>query len=520
LEDGLDHFVFLNEDFREEYLKYLTLFSSELYIKSMFSDLEGEMNEQIKLIQSDFKNYSMDTSFYFEKAASIRNELVKMEEYWDQFDRSFSTGTSSTKPVYYKQRKDDLVLNEISLNAYLTKNEDSRYSVEIENYHLNPITVYGFSYSGTRGEAIPLEKGEKLSSFRKSFEESSIKIVLDKRPKRIFFKAENKSDSLMSKKLINWEKPGFTHPRIKLRNDFKEISPFYKVEGNTVVFGNESSRIDELIYIPSQYNVQFAPSASIDFVNGGGLIINNSLQIIGTDSKKIKLYSSDSSAMGITVIGAKHVEIENVEIIGFKTLDYDGWTLTGALTIYEADAVKISNLTISKNLSEDALNIVRSNFSIEKLKIEETFSDGFDADFCSGSLQSSVFRNTGNDCIDFSGSTVELNNILISNSGDKGISAGERSTVSLKNVKIDGAKIGVASKDESKVVGERLVLKNVGIDFMAFVKKPEYNKGAKIKLTQVQSANPLTTEWFELGSFVEINGKAYNGTEILNIEYP
>ena len=83
---------------------------------------------------------------------------------------------------------------------------------------------------------------------------------------------------------------------------------------------------------------------------------------------------------------------------------------------------------------------------IDNLIIENTTSDGFDADFCTGEITDSRFYKTGNDCIDFSGSNVEIRNIKIIESGDKGVSGGERSNLQLRNIDIDGAIIGLRQK--------------------------------------------------------------------------
>jgi hypothetical protein len=55
-------------------------------------------------------------------------------------------------------------------------------------------------------------------------------------------------------------------------------------------------------------------------------------------------------------------------------------------------------------------------------EISNTYSDGFAADFCEGIVSNCIFNDTGNDCLDFSGSTIEVKNTRLNASGDKGIS--------------------------------------------------------------------------------------------------
>ena len=106
--------------------------------------------------------------------------------------------------------------------------------------------------------------------------------------------------------------------------------------------------------------------------------------------------------------------------------------------------------------------------------ISDTYSDGFDADFCTGRLSNSVFTQTGNDCIDFSGSDVLINSCRISGSGDKGISGGEHSDLSVINCDINAAAIAVASKDQSKVTIENTRINSCTYAFASYRKKAEY----------------------------------------------
>jgi hypothetical protein len=76
--------------------------------------------------------------------------------------------------------------------------------------------------------------------------------------------------------------------------------------------------------------------------------------------------------------------------------------------------------------------IIQETKHWEKLFVSETASDGFDADYCKGNVDSSVFANTGNDSIDFSTSKISMNNIKITNSGDKGVSGGEASILKMQ----------------------------------------------------------------------------------------
>jgi hypothetical protein len=208
-------------------------------------------------------------------------------------------------------------------------------------------------------------------------------------------------------------------------------------------------------------------------IKGAAIITNNSTYLNGHPENRIVFTSSDSSSQGFIVLGAKETFITGTEFTNLGSLNYEGWNLTGAVTIYEGN-VHIGYTEISNNHCEDALNTIRANFSILQLTIENTKGDAFDADFCTGTIHESYFENTGNDCIDFSGSQVGIYGIKIRNSGDKGISSGEKSTLTATNIDVDGALTAFASKDGSVLTVTQSSAKNCEVGAALYRKKPEY----------------------------------------------
>ncbi|MDX1351076.1 MAG: hypothetical protein R3279_12540 [Putridiphycobacter sp.] len=210
------------------------------------------------------------------------------------------------------------------------------------------------------------------------------------------------------------------------------------------------------------------------------------------------------------------METAAVTFDGLSNLNYGSWELTGAVNLYESNTI-LQHVTITNNASEDALNIIRSTFKIDQLTISHTTSDGFDADFCDGLITNSQFLNTGNDCIDFSGSLVHIANINIKKSGDKGISGGERSTLTIENIDIEGTITGVASKDQSIITGASVIVNDAEYGFAAFQKKGEYAP-ASIDLKESQWNRVHTLQLIDKGSTISLNGSATKGTEKIDVD--
>lgn len=150
--------------------------------------------------------------------------------------------------------------------------------------------------------------------------------------------------------------------------------------------------------------------------------------------------------------------------------------LSGCLNIYDS---KIENLKIlTQNAKcEDALNIVRSNGTINSLKIKNSLFDGLDADFSNLIISKAEIINSGNDCMDFSYGVYNLSDLSLLGCRDKAVSTGEGSKLEIKNFVIEESLIGIASKDSAIVNSSDGLIKKVDKCLSIYKKKQEFNGG-------------------------------------------
>ena len=160
---------------------------------------------------------------------------------------------------------------------------------------------------------------------------------------------------------------------------------------------------------------------------------------------------------------------------GKEILHNLNYSLMGSINFFKSD-VELNKVYFNKICSEDALNVVSSNFKVINSKFKENCSDSIDIDFGIGEISNTSFDNIGNDAIDFSGSVATVKNINLDNVGDKLISIGERSTVNIENISASDAFVGIVSKDESVTKINNLNFKNIKLALAAYIKKNEYNK--------------------------------------------
>ncbi len=509
-ENVFDETILFNQEFKENYLYYLEKYTQKDYLDSTFLAMENQLLVFQNAIQIEEPFFQFNKEIYYENAIFQRNVLGELNEVWENEIANSSLENEKSKEEF-QGREDCLFIPEIGINAYMKKS-NQLYEIEVENYHVNNINLLGYQEKKS-DSIIVFDQPVKMNQYS---DKCSRKVfVLNKKPKKIFFTIDNNPALILSEKILPWEKPEGETSRMALEKAFNPNESYFRRQKNKIELrGNVV--IDKPILIPENFEVVILPGTEIEFKTGGGLIITNSCYAQGSSSQPIHIFCNDSTSNGITVLNGKEAIFEYVSFEGLSNLHHENWVLTGAVTIYETKA-KLLNCSISGNLSEDALNIIRSQFDIMHLSVENTFSDGFDADFCQGNIRASTFKNTGNDCIDFSGSTVQIVQIEIENSGDKGISGGEQSNLKLDGIIINGAKTGIASKDGSVIEGRNITIENSELMCAAFKKKPEYPV-ARIKLDEINFAYSETTVLIDLGSTVELNGKYYEGNKRVDIE--
>jgi hypothetical protein len=196
---------------------------------------------------------------------------------------------------------------------------------------------------------------------------------------------------------------------------------------------------------------QNAPSLVTAQGNGwGGMVIMNA----GTDSRW--QYASVDKTTGISRAG---------------------WVMTGGITFFKSN-ITLDHVLLGNNKTEDAINVIHGTFTFLNSEWENTFADAFDSDFSTGEITNCYFHDVQGDAIDVSGTTVTVTGARMERITDKGVSAGEISTMTVQDVWMDTVGIGVASKDLSKVTLRNAEISNARFSALAaYMKKAVYGPG-------------------------------------------
>ncbi len=275
--------------------------------------------------------------------------------------------------------------------------------------------------------------------------------------------------------------------------------------------------ITDPLILPAGYGLIVDPGTTLLFEHGSFLLARGPLDFRGSDKAPIVLRPTTDLWYGVVVLDAgspsiwRHVTIERT-----SAMNLNGWSLTGGITFYRS-AIRLESCHILDSLSEDGINVIRERFEFVGSEWARTISDAFDADFGNGMVESCYFHDLGGDGLDVSGTLVAVRNLHAVNLGDKGISAGEESTITAENVYVENGDFGVVAKDNSHITlnGATIVAPRIAA-LAAYTKKPVYGRTATITATAVTfpSVPPERLTLVQTGCWIDLDGARIWGTDI------
>jgi len=476
--------AFSDPVFFEAYIKTVDRMSQPGYLDSLFSAIAPELKKKLKIIYKEFPQFYFSESIFYNNQRAMRNVLHPVE----------------------------------GLHAYLHKAGEQRMTLEIGNIQAMPLEITGVAFKDfylftpvQRALLQPMTPNTPVDYQRFDFA----------LPASFAW-----SDTMAALLKVNYSVLGLNasrqnaifpwpHQIEKFSNDLFRRDPnldqfdFIGVVDSTkkIFFKTGNWRLDKTLIIPAGYTVVAREGTRLDLTNSANIISYSPLDWRGSEAAPIVISSKDSTGEGLFVL--KTPTPSTLEYVTFDNLSnpaQDGWSLTGAVTFYEANA-NLSNCRFIGNRCEDAINVFRAQYAIDRSLFQDTKSDAFDADFANGKITNSSFLNCGNDGIDVSGSVAELDNIFIRGTGDKGISGGENSQVSARNIDIKYSEISIASKDKTEFEISDVKIDSCGVGFTAYLKKPEFG-AAKLVVKNAKISNCRAPFLIETNSSMTLDGKA------------
>lgn len=472
-----------DDSFFLSYITSLKRMSKKKYLDKLFEDLGPEMQREKEILHTEGNAILADHIFSFGP---------------DTF--SFSKERFYQRQAYISK----LLENKSRIKAVIFKINNDSLTIGIRNTERLPVELISFNFSGKKINISPstiLPADNWISDSSYSLLRISIPNYDSKKDLKIEYRVkginepnievvrENFKANIRDTCLIIMNYSDKSSEIQNYLNSFPFIS--LNILLNKVEFIPGKWILEKPLIIPSGFTLVAKDGVEINIKNKAFLVSHSPINFKGSKDKLIKFFSSDSTGMGIFITSeGKLNEMNYVEFNNLSAPSFEGWELTGGVSFYESP-VNIKNCKFFNACSEDALNIIRSDFKLSFSSFRNTLSDAFDGDFAKGTIDNTDFFDCKNDGIDGSGSKIKVENVAMTNIGDKGISAGESSNIIATNVKIEGSKIGFVSKDLSNLTLANCMIDKCIFGMAAFRKKKEFGpsiiNAINMSITNVQN---------------------------------
>ena len=296
---------------------------------------------------------------------------------------------------------------------------------------------------------------------------------------------------------------------------FDPLPSFIKKNKNTYVIPSGNWTIKKPLVILDNNSLIIEAGAVISFEKDSYIFIERgNLIISGEKDNKVHLLPFEKSWGGIYVLNAnKKSSISNAVIKGLNEFEHGSIKLTGSINFYNS-SIDISYTEFSNSFSEDAINIIKSQFKISNTKFLNIKSDAIDSDFSNGLIDNTYFYSIGGDGVDLSGSNINLKGSKFENIIDKSISVGENSKITINDVEIFNSGFGVVAKDGSTINGSDIFISNSKIADVAAYHKKSFYTGSQININNLNHNNKIIIQEGNMGI---INNKTIK-TEKFNSE--
>lgn len=486
--------IALKNSFNSDHEKYFSNWLKLFFFKNK-NELNNEFFSSYKESLRNITDEKFLTNFFKKNKKFI--DKINAKIYLDDFQFDYDTERKKGLGIYYfnfdniifrsneLREKNRINLNKISF-------EDKFNKIEIFNKDLN-------------NNMLILKKVICYSKNKKTLETNiGQKKLLIKNKQNYIDKKKFSLLNLNCKKIVlydeyeNKEYIKNINPNLFLERNNKvenNLNKYFIKKDNNLFFKEKDILIDKNLFIPDGFNVVVNPNQIIRLINKSIIFSKSNWNFNGKKNKPILISGYRNNFGGGIFINSKektymnNVNVENLigpEIgnINDNINNLASRRIYGAINFYNTN-VQISNLNFLNIYSEDALNIINSNFKIDDCKFSNIKSDAIDFDFSNGEISDLQFENIYNDALDFSGSNVKIKNVKAKSVKDKVISAGENSILEIDNLNAYNSFIGIANKDGSKLVLKNSLFDYVEMPLAGYLKKNFYD----MSRMQVKNSN-------------------------------
>ena len=473
----------LNKKFYNKYVDNLIKISSEKYLNKFLSVRKKKIEKINSFIYSDY--------FFYTNGHDFGPGLYYFSE----------------KDLYYRAKILRKRTNSENKNIQILKEKNNDYLIKVFFKNCFKCKPYSTLTNIVLKDAMC--KSENKTIAKKILIEKQINIYKD-----TLIKINNSAGNLKCTHFTFYDKSQkeiFTNTINNLNSshkfyDFLDISvqlndKYFKEINNRLYLLSDTVIINKNLFIPKNKKVIIKAGQKI-FLNDGAFILSHS-PWFAEGSKKEKIFiggNLNNYGGGLIITDTKEKSFfNNINFLylsgltkSYLKVPNHGHIIFGSINFHQTK-IDLKNITFQQIKSEDAINIINSEFSIKNITFIKNLYDSIDLDFSNGTINNVSFKNIGNDAIDFSGSNVNVKNIKFDTVNDKLMSVGENSKVNINNITGKNSYIGIATKDGSEVNANNISMEGVKLPFASYNKKFEY-KRARMYLNNI-NINDFHHKW-------------------------
>jgi hypothetical protein len=506
-----------------EYLNFKYNLLYELLNKNIFDDIILDLNKnKKKYLESQkidvgniYRAYVSRETIYNSENKEGFNKLIKSLEkrkktlkkfleknnkaFWFKNNRGFDIIATETLPVSdllieFKENNLKKITLDINNNKIIDQedynyypNKDGKFDIKI-NLYANRILKHSNKY-------------DNYSEIKKLNTKFSFIIEGNMTPSKIFtFNNFTREKILVeNKKVFSVEKIKHNLPIVKKKNKIIRFS------GD--VFVNEDLIINDETVIDAGTIFHMGEDKSVIFENKVIAIGNKTKPIIFKRMVNVKKWGT-IAFHGKMTNGSK---LNFLIIEGGSGSKINGVNYYSSVSIHNVKNLKFENLILKNNfIYDDMMHIIYSeNLEIKNSSFLNAHLDSIDVDLSKNiNFINSNIINSGNDGIDFMESEAKLKNIRFDNNGDKGVSVGENSKISISESVFKNNLIGLASKDASIAIIKNSSFLDNNIQINTYKKNWRYGKSGRIEIVDsdfVANENNINTD--KEGKIIITNSK-------------
>jgi hypothetical protein len=220
----------------------------------------------------------------------------------------------------------------------------------------------------------------------------------------------------------------------------------------------------------------------LDLNDNTTLFHNNSIRVVVDRRNKVVNFHQIDDTGRVVIMGGIindwifHLTGSGTSSIKSKTDDNN---LSGCISFED---VKINNISIyaTNAACPDAIHFFNSFGKIDYVQIDNASGDAFDADISHLIVNELKIDGTGGECIGVKQGNYKFIKSNLINCGDRAVSSGDNAKIELDDLFVTTAKVGLAAKNSSAIIAERVYMYNVEQCIRSVMEKFNYS-GSIIK---------------------------------------